>query len=407
MFIRLRTAAHSYPRQFWLLFSGMLISTIGSSMIWPFLTIYLSKRLNLPLLSVASLFTINAVLDLTFSFIAGPIVDRAGRKWIMVISLVGNGMINILMAGASSLEVFAILMALNGAVNPLYRIGADAMMADLIEPERRAEAYSLLRMSNNLGISLGPMIGGFVAVASYASAFFIAASGQILYGLMLLLLARETLSHKTTAVKIESFGGYGKVMRDRHFISFVGAVATNTIVAAMIWQLLAVYTNKNYAISESLYGFLPTTNALMVVLFQFMVTRVTKRFPPIYMVSLGALVYALSAGIFSLGSGFWGFWLGMAVMTVGELILVPTATTYVANRAPADMRGRYMSLYGLTWSIARGIGPAFGGLLNDSLGPKYIWYGGLLVGLVSVTWLLLLSRQNRKTIPAEPDLTEI
>jgi len=48
MINRFRTAARLYPRQFWLLFTGLMISTIGSSMIWPFLTIYLTRRLELP-----------------------------------------------------------------------------------------------------------------------------------------------------------------------------------------------------------------------------------------------------------------------------------------------------------------------------------------------------------------------
>ena len=116
-------------------------------------------------------------------------------------------------------------------------------------------------------------------------------------------------------------------------------------------------------------------------------------------------MYALSAGSVALANSFVGFWLSMVIMTMGELILVPTATTYVANRAPADMRGRYMSLYGLTWSIARGIGPAYGGFLNDNLGPKSIWIGALGVGLVSVSWLLLLARR-RKTDAAWPSGTE-
>jgi MFS family permease len=368
-------------------------------MIWPFLTIYLTRRLQLPLLTVASLFTINAVTDLVFSFIAGPIVDKAGRKWIMVISLVGNGVVNILMAGASTLGVFAVLMALNGVVNPLYRIGADAMMADMVEPARRPEAYSLMRMGNNLGISLGPMLGGFVVAASYGTAFMIAASGLILYGILLIFLAKETLARAGgMGPAVEPPGGYGPVVKDRHFLSFTGAVAVNTIVAAMMWQLLAVYISTNYGISESMYGFLPTTNALMVVLFQYLVTRVTRRFPPVYMVALGALIYTLSAGSVALANSFWGFWLSMVIMTLGELILVPTATTYVANRAPADMRGRYMSLYGLTWSIARGIGPAYGGYLNDTLGPKFIWLGALAVGLVSVSWLMLLARRKRQPV---------
>ncbi len=404
MISRIRGAARLYPRQFWLIFSGMLVSTIGSSMIWPFLTIYLSKRLELPLMTVASLFTVNAVVDLLFSVIAGPVVDRAGRKRVMVFSLVGNGLVNVFMANASSLPVFALLMALNGAVNPLYRIGADAMMADLIPPEQRPEAYSILRMGNNLGISLGPMLGGFVAAASYSTTFFIGASGLIFYGLMLAFMARETLAPRSEKPRFEPLGGYSSVVKDRYYLSFVGAIAVNTIVAAMMWQLMAVYANSNYGISESQYGFLPTTNALMVVLFQYLVTRVTKRYPPVYMIALGAFIYAASAATVSLATSFGGFWISMVVMTVGELILVPTATTLVANRAPADMRGRYMSLYGLTWSVARGIGPVYGGFLNDNLGPKFIWYGGFLVGLVSVTWLMVLSRKNGKPAVSEATL---
>jgi len=53
-----------YPRQFWLLFWGMLISTIGSSMIWPFLMVYASKRLNLPMTQTASLITLNSTASL-------------------------------------------------------------------------------------------------------------------------------------------------------------------------------------------------------------------------------------------------------------------------------------------------------------------------------------------------------
>ena len=391
MINNLRTAAREYPRQFWLLFTGLVISAVGSSMVWPFLTIYLTKRLQLPLLTVASLFTINAVCDLAFSFISGPIVDRFGRKWVMIISLVGNGVVNILMAGASSLGVFAVLMGLNGVVNPLYRVGADAMLADMIAPGRRPEAYSVIRMGNNLGISLGPVLGGLVVASSYATAFMMAASGLIFYGVLLIFMAKETLVRGQASGGGQG-AGYGLVLKDRHFLSFSGAVAVNTIVAAMMWQLTAVYTNTNYGISESLYGLLPTTNALMVVLLQYFVTRFTRHHPPLFMVALGALGYTLGAVCVMLSGSFAGFWLSFVVMTLGEMTLVPTATTYVANMAPADMRGRYMSLYGTTWSIARAIGPAYGGLLNDNLGPKFIWLGAAAVGLVSVTWLTLMGR---------------
>jgi MFS family permease len=88
----------------------------------------------------------------------------------------------------------------------------------------------------------------------------------------------------------------------------------------------------------------------------------------------------------------------MVVMTIGELILVPTSSTYVANLAPADMRGRYMSIYGMTWTISTGIGPVAGGMLNDRLGPLAIWFGGGAAGLFSA--LLFVFFWVKKIIPA-------
>ncbi len=126
-----------YPRQFSLMFWGMMISTIGSSMIWPFLMIYVSERLKLPLGTVTILLTINASCGLVASFLAGPVADKIGRKWIMVISLASNGLLYLFMSQANSLPAFMVLMGLTGAVNPLYRVGTDAMVADLIPREQR------------------------------------------------------------------------------------------------------------------------------------------------------------------------------------------------------------------------------------------------------------------------------
>jgi MFS family permease len=73
----------------------------------------------------------------------------------------------------------------------------------------------------------------------------------------------------------------------------------------------------------------------------------------------------------------------MVIVTCGELILMPTAATYAANLAPVDMRGRYMSIYSLAWTVAFAIGPVVGGFLNDNFGPLAIWYGAAAFGLLS------------------------
>ena len=115
------------------------------------------------------------------------------------------------------------------------------------------------------------------------------------------------------------------------------------------------------------------------------------------------LIYAVGAGSVALMSSFSGFWLSMVILTFGELTLVPTASKYVADRAPEDMRGRYMSIYWLGWGLARTLSPLIGGFLNDSIAPVAIWIGGLTIGLISTFGLFLLNRISvrRQTLPVE------
>ncbi len=393
MLNRLKTVRAEFPSQFWILFIGMFISTVGSSMIWPFLTLYVSKKLGLPLTQAASLVTINAVMGLIFSFIAGPITDRLGRKWVMVASLFVNGSMYVVMSHASSYAMFALCQAVMGAFNPLYRVGADAMMSDLIIPEKRSNAYSLLRTSNNLGVAIGPALGGFIASRSYTVAFYLAAVGLIFYSFLITFKAHETLPQEAAASLKgkQVFSGYGHIFNDREFMGFIVSFTFTNMLASLIWVLLPVYTNQNFHISESLYGWIPTTNAIMVVLFQYGVNKVTRNHKPLWVLAAGTAFYAIGTTAVAFFTGFWGFWLCMVITTIGELVVIPTATTFTANQAPTEMRGRYMSIYNLTSSLASATAPVLGGVLNDNVGPRMIWLGGGVIGVVSVLFFVSMA----------------
>lgn len=391
-----------YPRQFRLMFYGMMISAIGASMIWPYLMIFVRQRVNIPLTQAASLMTINATAGIIAALIAGPITDRFGRKWVMVLSLAGNGLVYFFMSSAYTYLHFAILMTFSGIFNPIYRVGADAMIADLIPAEKRADAYALFRLSNNAGIAIGPMLGGFLATLSYTITFICAGSGMMVYSFLLAFFAYETLPRYMQLPSSSGMrlGGYLQVLKDSRFLYFVGAFILAQMCAVMIWILMPVYANNVYNVPENQYGFIPTTNALMVVFFQVYVTNITKRYKPVPIMMLGTLFYTLAVGSVSFGHSFFGFWISIVIMTVGELILMPTASTYVADLAPVDMRGRYMSISGLTWSAAAGIGPIIGGFLNDNIAPVATWYGGFVIGLFGILAFYVLQRKQLKIQPA-------
>ena len=394
-----------FPRQFWLLFWGMLLNTTGTSMVWPFMTIYLRERLGVPLTTVTLLMTVNSAAGLASVALVGPVVDRFGRKRAMVGGLAAGSAVMAAMSAAGTLPLWAMLMAAQGAVMPLYRVAADAMIADLIPLERRPNAYALQRMVTNLGIAIGPSVGGFVAAESYGLAFYIGAGAMAIFALLLLLLARETMparppaeSHQPSVQnpksKIES-QGYGPVLRDRRFMTFSGLLMLATIPAAMLMVLLAVYAKEQFGVSENRYGFIMATNAAMVVLLQYMVTQVSRRYPPVRVLAVGALLYAVGTGSVAWGWSFPTFLVSMVILTCGELLLVPTATALTAAIAPAEMRGRYMGVYNLVWGVSYGLGPVLGGLLSDRIAPVATWYGGLGIGLAAAAGFVAMWRRGK------------
>jgi MFS family permease len=224
------------------------------------------------------------------------------------------------------------------------------------------------------------------------------------YFTILLLFSKETLklspAGETTETLVQNIKGYKLVVKDKYFIRFIGAMATGMIAPLMMWTLLAVYTKTNFSLSEAHYAWLPITNALMCVFLQYFITRITRRYHPKSMIALGMALYALGTGSVALMSSLFGFWLSMILLTFGELILVPTGTAFAANRAPSKLRGRYMSFYWLTWGIVRACAPLVGGILNDAISPRAIWYGGLIIGIFSS--IMLLIDASKGDIPAHP-----
>ncbi len=381
----------------------MLISSFGSSLIWPFQLIYISRQLGVRLSTVATLITLSASTGLALSFIGGAITDHVGRKPTMFAAQIGHGLAYFLMSRGASYLGFLVPLAMMNTAMLFYSVGSDSMMADMLPPEQRTEGYSILRMVNNSGLAIGPAIGGFIVSYSYAMAFHFAALAMTLYGLILLVFVKETLDRRAPrpakARKREAFGGYDRVLKDRFFVVFVLVTSVGLIAPLMMWTLLAVYAKQNYGLPEYLYSWIPITNALMCVFVQYPVTTVTRRFRPLPTLAVGMLIYALGVGTVAWVSTFPGFVASMVVLSLGELIIVPVGTTFVAGRAPSDLRGRYMSVYWVSWGLSRATAPLIGGFLNDAISPRAVWHGGLVLGLLSTLGLVLLARR----IPARAE----
>lgn len=388
----------SYPRHIWLLFWGTLTSSLGMSFVWPFLVIYIREQLDVELTTITLLMTVQSIAGIGATAFLSPLMDRFGRKRAMIGGLVGSGAVLVTMIGAHTLWQWAIIMPLYGVVNSIFRIGSYAMVADVIPPDRRAGVYALLRMGDNIGIAVGPALGGFLATVAYALSFGIAAATQMALAVLVTLFVAETLDPETVGddsplMLPTAQRGYGRLLHDRPFLTIWGVYALAQIANAMVFVLLGLYMKENYGLGENRFGFVVGTNAVLVVLFQYAITHWASRYPPLWIMVGGALFYAGGMGVFAVSNQFGLFVLGMVIFTVGELMLVPTATAFAANLAPADMRARYMGMFTLTFRVAAGVGPVIGGVLSDTIHPSATWYGGMVVCLVAGASFAMLTRR--------------
>ena len=396
---RLKQYYKSFPRQLWVLAAGSFVNSFGAALVYPFLTLYLRQRLGIPLAQVGLLLTLNSATGLVAGMVGGILADRIGRRTVMLISLLSTSAVLFLMGVATSFAHIAALMVAIGITSPLAQPARDAMVADLTRPEQRTEAYSVLRISSNLGWATGPAIGGFLAGVSYLLSFGLAAGACFIFFALTLFLVRETMPQSAQGGASQSqAAGFRTVFRDAPFLLFCGLMVLTTISYSQVMTNLPVYMKESFGLGERYYGWVMTTNGAMVVGLQLWVTRATSKWPRLPALALGSMLYGIGVGAIGLMSSFPGFILCAVIYTLGEVVVSPTATALTAAFAPADMRGRYMGVLGLTWGMAFGIGPMLGGVIYDAGFVHALWLAAGGLALVAAVGYLALQRRARARI---------
>lgn len=427
----------NYPRAYWILLSIYFFNRIGASFIWPFMTIFIREQTSAsamtlpsmlinspaaqalglsastlpdlsytPLSTITPLLSIQAIASLIGSPIVASFMDRIGRKRMMVAGLIAYCAVLLVMSSATQLWQWAVLIAIYGVTHPIFYVGTHAMVADLSTPENRTSAFAILRTVSNLSIALGPAIGGVLIARSQNFAYYSATVINLVSLIPFVLLVTETLSRSKAQEIARSENGYRSMLRDYPFMAFIAIFTLLEIAIALVFNLLSVYTKENFGIQENQYGQLLAINAGMVVLFQYGITRLTSHYRHLSVMIAGALFYVVGLVGFAQSSVLAHFAASMVIMTIGELIAMPTANALVANMAPVDMRARYLGVLSLTFTFGTGLGPIFGGVLSDQYGPRVIWYGGALASLLAAGGFAALSyaqqRRNARQMFIQP-----
>jgi MFS family permease len=284
------------------------------------------------------------------------------------------------------------------------------MIADILPEKQRQEGFSILRVVGNLSWIIGPTIGGVVADINFFYLFVIDAVISCFVAVIIFRSIPETKPQAHEHAESESFLrtviGYRIVLKDLAFMAFMGAGMLMLIVYQQMYSSLSVYLRDNHNINPSGYGFLMTTSAITVVIFQFWVSRLIKVRPPFLMMAFGTIFYMIGFALFGAVSVYALFALNIVIITIGEMIVVPTSQAIATNFAPEHMRGRYMAIFGLSWAIPSTIGPAAAGYILDNYNPDLLWFiGGALCGISVLAYYALHLRlgARRRFAPASQD----
>ena len=192
------------------------------------------------------------------------------------------------------------------------------------------------------------------------------------------------------------------MIRDFAFMAFIVAAILMGAVYQQMYNSLSVFLRDNHGINPQGYGFLMTTSAITVILFQFSVTRLIKHRPPFLIMAAGTLFYMIGFSMFGFVSSYWLFASAIVVITMGEMLIMPTSQTLAANFAPVEMRGRYMAIFGLTWLLPSTFAPMLAGMILDNFNPNLLWYiGGALCAVSALSYWALHLRlgQQERFIP--------
>ena len=402
------------PRTVWLVQAGGVVNALGSGVVIPFVVIYLHNVRGISFAQAGLALSFAGVTALAAGLAAGPAVDRIGGRNTLLLGL-------LLQAAAFALfplirepwHAFA-LLGLEGVGTACFWPGQSTLLARLTPAEDRHSAYALQRISMNLGIGLGSVVGGLIATtsdpASFTRLFLLDATTFLVF--VLVLAGVSEPRGEPAEAHDEEAGGYRAVFRDRTFVALLGLNVLFVAVGYEVFALLPPFA-KNYAdVSERWVGFIWLANTLLIVIAQLPVSKALEGRRRMVALALMNVLWAVAA-LVVLGAGVLltattaalAFMAATMIFGVGETLQGPTQAPLVADLSPERLRGRYFALGSMSWSAGSILGPAVGGAL---LGwhPLAVWPIAASVCVFSALACLALERRLpvrvRRTPKPEP-----
>lgn len=399
----IRRFIETYPPVLWVRLFGEMLTSLSSTMIAPFLVLYLSENIGSSITMTMIVIGMQPLSEILLTLVAGGVTDRFRRKPIMLLALFIQGLAMLGMAFADSMLAFALLYLVNGAGRSLFIPVSRAHLADTIPSGLMTNAFALLNTASSIGAAIGPLVGVLIYQFDPSLAFLFTATSLLLYA-----IAVWWKIPQTELPRLHEAADTGKQAKGS-LQAYRPALAIMVLSLPISLFYAQTETNLQLHLKNTLPNYLQTlallisVKGILLLLFEYLLVKWTQHLNTRLLVTSSYLC-------------FFGVALGYAyldstpalialqvLLVLGESIGLTQLLAFVTRIAPVSMRGRYFAITGTHWDISRSCGPFLGSLI-------LIHYGGTM--LFSIVAVLLLAgawamhtylRSKEKTLPLEQE----
>lgn len=373
------------PPAFWIVIAATLINQMGN-MAFVFLVLYLTQHAGYSLAQASFAFATFSASMLVSGLCGGSAIDKFGATPVMIVTLLINSVVLLIFPLATAYLFILSLCVLWGAAFGLFRPASSTLISHLSTAGLHKITFSVFRLAINLGMSVGPAVGGYLAYYSFNAIFITNGIANALGAVILLLGLWSTvwLRYRPTQTTPTRLFNIKWLKEDKALRLLVIGMIPVAMVFFQYESTMAVFLSRDLHFALSFYGLLFTLNTILIVLFELPLNIITLNWSYRINFMLGAVF--LTAGFFGmLFAETQGYVIFLAVLwTIGEMLLFPAANSYIADIAPAAERGSYMSLFSTASNVGMLLGPWLGAIVMEKWGANGLWIACGVWGLLSV-----------------------
>ncbi len=382
------------PHDMWALFFTSLINRSGT-MVIPFLALYLTQKIGVTPTEAGTALLVYGAAAFIAAPLTGKLSDKISSIKVMKFALYGSGVLFFIYSFIEDYNWILVATFVLAAVNEAFRPANLSLITEIVTPTQRRMAFALNRLAINAGMSIGPVIGGFLTLIDYHYLFYANAFASIMAGIYFSSVKWSSLSsEKVEETNEQKPKVRFAILNDKYFLFFLFAVIPANLVFFQHLGALPLYIVDDLGYTTAAFGLFGSINTVLIIIAEVPLNNWMNDTPYKKSLMIGALLAGIGFGGFAISTTVIPLIIAIIVFTFGEMIFFPTTAAYTSEIAPVDRRGEYMGYYQMTFSFAFSAGPWLGTVVYENYGSVILWCGALVFGLVSTALMFFIKDKN-------------